>query len=116
MISVAEIKDKYPLHWLVWNNQHDDLQEVLQCKQVPGVTTNKQTPKTHGNTNTHITLLMLIELIEDIIVHKMPYTIYMEIGSGGCAGSIKRYISLRFAVRLKCLRAVFSTQLDHLRK
>lgn len=35
MISIDNIKEQYPLHWLVWNNDYQELQELLlQTEQV----------------------------------------------------------------------------------
>ncbi|XP_058807424.1 ankyrin repeat domain-containing protein 13D isoform X2 [Phymastichus coffea] len=33
MVTVDEIKSKYPLHWLVWNNEHAQLDKELAAKQ-----------------------------------------------------------------------------------
>lgn len=33
MISIEKIKEEYPLHWLVWNNDHEDLQQLLQSTE-----------------------------------------------------------------------------------
>lgn len=32
--SLEDIKRDFPLHWLVWNNEHQQLQEVLQTEKV----------------------------------------------------------------------------------
>ncbi|CAD7088128.1 unnamed protein product [Hermetia illucens] len=32
-LSVAEIERQYPLHWLVWNNEHEKLQKLLKAEE-----------------------------------------------------------------------------------
>lgn len=34
MLSIDAIKTAYPLHWLVWNDEHQLLQDALQAEQV----------------------------------------------------------------------------------
>jgi len=29
MTSLENIKEEYPIHWLVWNNDYQDLQQLL---------------------------------------------------------------------------------------
>lgn len=33
-ITIDKIKEKYPLHWLVWNNDYQELEEHLKMEKV----------------------------------------------------------------------------------
>lgn len=37
VLSVEEVNRRYPIHWLVWNNQYEELQDSLQSKKVSTV-------------------------------------------------------------------------------
>lgn len=34
MISVEQIKQEYPLHWCVWNDNFQDLRQLLNAQNV----------------------------------------------------------------------------------
>lgn len=34
LMSIADIKANYPLHWLVWNNDFVELQDILSSETV----------------------------------------------------------------------------------
>lgn len=34
MVNIDKIKETYPLHWLVWNNEHIQLDKVLSSNEV----------------------------------------------------------------------------------
>lgn len=34
MISIDEIPRKYPLHWCVWNDNYQELQQLLKSEKV----------------------------------------------------------------------------------
>lgn len=36
MTSLEKIQQDYPLHWLVWNNDYEELDQALATKKVGG--------------------------------------------------------------------------------
>lgn len=71
MISIDRIKEQYPLHWLVWNNDYQELQELLQTEQV------RILYRFRNSYQSFITILWLLlshllELICFLLIIKVP--------------------------------------------
>lgn len=44
-ITAEEVSSRFPIHWLVWNNRHEELKELLESNKVSELQLNvKKTP------------------------------------------------------------------------
>lgn len=62
MGSLEDIKRNYPLHWLVWTNEHQQLQELLQTEQVNALLWCK-----YKNREQHFTFRLGVKVVDEPI-------------------------------------------------
>ncbi|XP_028158041.1 ankyrin repeat domain-containing protein 13D [Ostrinia furnacalis] len=44
-ITADEVAERFPIHWLVWNNQHEELKEALESKKFTSEDLEKKDPR-----------------------------------------------------------------------